>query len=107
MMHTDRGVALRQAIHVCRKGGTVSIMGVYGGVMDKFPIGAVMNKALIIRTGQQHGQRYAKRLFDLIEKGQMDPSYLLTHPMTLDQGQEGYNAFKYDQANCMRVVFRP
>jgi threonine dehydrogenase-like Zn-dependent dehydrogenase len=107
MMHTDRGLALRQAIHVCRKGGTVSVMGVFGGVMDKFPMGAVMNKALTIRTGQQHGQRYARRIFELMEHGQMDPSFLLSHPMTLDQGQAGYNAFKYDQGNCMRAVFRP
>jgi threonine dehydrogenase-like Zn-dependent dehydrogenase len=107
MIHTDRGSALRQAIYVCRKGGTVSIMGVYGGFMDKFPIGAVMNKALTIRTGQQHGQRYVPKLFDLIEKGQMDPSHLLTHPMSLDQGREGYKLFKYGQDRCLRVVFKP
>jgi threonine dehydrogenase-like Zn-dependent dehydrogenase len=106
-LHTERGVTLRQAIHVCRKGGTVSVMGVFGGVMDKFPMGAVMNKALTIRTGQQHGQRYAERLFQHIEKGEIDPSYLLTDPMPLELGREGYNKFKYDQANCMRVVFRP
>lgn len=107
MLHTDRGSALRQAIHVCRKGGTVSIMGVFGGVMDKFPIGAIMNKALVIRTGQQHGQRYAERLFRHIEEGRMDPSFLMTHPMSLDEGPKGYQLFKYDQENCMRAVFRP
>lgn len=107
LLHSDRGMALRQAIHVCRKGGTVSVMGVFGGLMDKFPMGAVMNKALTLRGGQQHGQRYAKRIFELIETGKMDPSFLLSHPLSLDEGKDGYHAFKNDQGNCMRAVFRP
>lgn len=107
MLQTDRGSALRQAIYVCRKGGTVSIMGVYAGFMDKFPVGALMNKALTVRTGQQHGQRYAERLFGHIEKGEMDPSFLMTHQMPLNESPKGYQLFKYDQDHCLRAVFRP
>ncbi|WP_462379399.1 zinc-dependent alcohol dehydrogenase [Pseudomonas sp. Marseille-QA0892] len=106
-LHTERGSVLRQAIRACRKGGTVSVIGVYGGLMDKFPMGAIVNKALTLRSGQQPGQRYAKRLFEHIQKGELDPSYLLTHPMSLEDGPEGYRLFKEKQEQCMRAVFMP
>lgn len=106
-LHTERGVALRQAIHSCRKAGTVSVLGVYGGLMDKFPMGAIVNKALTLRSGQQPGQRYAERIFQHILDGDMDPSYLLTHPMDLEQSPEGYKLFKHKTEQCMRAVFIP
>jgi threonine dehydrogenase-like Zn-dependent dehydrogenase len=104
---TERIVALREAIHCCRKGGTVSVMGVYGSFVDKFPMGAVVNKALTIRSGQQHGQRYVERLFGHIERGEMDPSHLLTHPLPLEQGPRGYDLFKNKKEGCVRAVFTP
>ncbi len=104
---TERIVALRQAIECCRKNGTVSIMGVYGSFVDKFPMGAVVNKALTLRSGQQHGQRYAERLFGHIERGEMDPSPLLTHPLPLEQGPRGYDLFKNKGDECLRAVFTP
>jgi threonine dehydrogenase-like Zn-dependent dehydrogenase len=104
---TERIVALREAIRCCRKGGTVSVMGVYGAFVDKFPMGAVVNKALTIRSGQQQGQRYVDRLFGHIERGEMDPSHLLTHPMPLEQGPRGYDLFKNKKEGCVRAVFMP
>ncbi|RYI17249.1 MAG: glutathione-dependent formaldehyde dehydrogenase [Acetobacteraceae bacterium] len=104
---TERIVALREAIRCCRKGGTVSVMGVYGSFVDKFPMGAVVNKALTIRSGQQHGQRYVERLFGHIERGEMDPSHLLTHLMPLEQGPRGYDLFKNKKEGCIRAVFTP
>lgn len=106
-LHTERGTALRQAIRACRKGGTVSVLGVYGGFMDKFPMGAIVNKALTIRSGQQHGQRYVPRLFELIQEGELDPAFLLTHPMPLEEAARGYELFKNKEDRCMRAAFRP
>src|ERR687893_391757 len=82
-LETDRGQALREAIMACRKGGTLSILGVYG-LMDKFPIGVIMNKGLTVRTAQQHGQRYLPRLLDEIAAGRFTTSFLATHPLPLD-----------------------
>lgn len=107
MLETDRIAVLREAIRCCRKGGTVSVIGVYGGLIDKFPMGAVMNKALTIRGGQQHGQRYAERLFGHIQEGKLDPSWMLTHRLPLERGQEGYMMFKRKEDRCLRVVFDP
>jgi threonine dehydrogenase-like Zn-dependent dehydrogenase len=106
-METGRAVALRQAIRACRKGGTVSVMGVYGGLLDKFPMGAVVNKALTIRSGQQQGQRYVQRLFELIREGQLDPSFLMTHQLPLEDGALAYDLFKRKEDNCVRAVFLP
>ena len=106
-MQTERGPAVREAILACRKGGVVSIMGVFGGYMDKFPLGAVMNKALIIRTGQQHGQRYIPKLLALMVEGRIDPSFLVTHRMSLDEGSRAYEIFKHKKEGCVRAVFRP
>jgi len=104
---TDRPLVVREAILACRKGGTVSIMGVYVGVADRIPLGALMNKGLILRTGQQHSQRYIPRLLRHIERGEIDPSYLLTHRMTLDDGARGYRIFAERRDGCVRTVFTP
>ena len=106
-MQTERGITLRQAILACRKGGTVSIIGVFGGYLDKVPIGAAMNKALVFRMGQQHGQRYIPMLLDRISQGEIDPSYLATNPMSLDDGPKGYDMFKHKRDGCVRAVFHP
>ncbi len=106
-MQTDRPTALRQTIMACRKGGTVSIVGVYGGLIDKFPMGAAMNKGFTLRMGQMHAQKYIPQLLNYVANGQVDPSFLLTHKVGLDQGMEGYKMFKEKTDNCMRVVFTP
>ena len=106
-LETDRPNVLRQAIMACRKGGTVSIMGVYGGFIDKFPMGAAMNKGLTLRMGQQHGQKYIPRLLEHIRKGELDPSYLITHRVRLEEGQQAYDMFKKKTDGCVRAVFLP
>ena len=105
-LQTDRAQPLREAIVACRKGGTVSVMGVYG-VTDKFPTGVLMNKGLTLRTGQQHGQRYVPRLLEHTARGELDPSYLATHVMSLEDGPRGYEMFKKKQDGCVRAVFTP
>ena len=106
-METDRGVALRQAIQACRKGGTVSVPGVYGGFMDKFPTGAMMNKGLTIRTGQTHMVKYMRPLLDRVQRGEIDPSFVITHRLPLDQAPHGYEIFKHKQDECIKVVLKP
>jgi len=105
-MHTDRGDALREAMMACRKGGTLSILGVYG-VMDKFPLGVMMNKGLTVRTAQQHGQKYVPRLIEHTQRGELDASFLATHRFTIDDGPRGYDMFKNKAEGCLRVVFAP
>ncbi|MES2857407.1 MAG: zinc-dependent alcohol dehydrogenase [Bdellovibrionota bacterium] len=105
--HGESAIVLRQAVRACRKGGTVSVVGVYGGVVDKFPMGAAMTKGLRLRMGQMHGQRYAKRLLKYIEDGDVDPSYLLTHRLPLHDGLSGYQMFKKKSDRCLRVAFDP
>lgn len=105
-LHTDRGEALRQAMMACRKGGTLSILGVYG-VMDKFPVGVLMNKGLTVRTAQQHGQKYVRRLLEHVAKGELDPSILATHRFSLEDAPRGYDMFKHKTDGCVRAVFAP
>jgi threonine dehydrogenase-like Zn-dependent dehydrogenase len=105
-LQTDRGQALRQAAIACRKGGTLSVLGVYG-VMDKFPLGVLINKGLTLRTAQQHGQRYLPRLLEHARRGELDPSFLATHRLPLEQAVEGYDAFKHKRDGCVRAVFTP
>jgi threonine dehydrogenase-like Zn-dependent dehydrogenase len=105
-LHTDRGDALREAIMACRKGGTLSILGVYG-VMDKFPVGVMMNKALTIRTAQQHGQKYVPRLLEHTQRGELDAAFLATHRVSLEEAPRGYEMFKNKEDGCLRVVFTP
>jgi threonine dehydrogenase-like Zn-dependent dehydrogenase len=106
-LETDRGVAVREAVHACRKGGGVFTLGVYGGLVDKFPLGAVMNKALTLRGAQMHGQRYIPEILDLMAAGKVRTSHLATHVMPLDQAPEGYRMFKEKQDGCVRAVFKP
>jgi len=98
---------LRQAITSCRKGGTISIVGVYGGFVDKFPMGAAMNKGLTFRMGQMHAQKYIPLLLEHLQAGRLDPSFILTHLWPLDMGPQGYDMFKTKKDNCLRVVFAP
>jgi threonine dehydrogenase-like Zn-dependent dehydrogenase len=107
MMETDRPVALRQAMLACRKGGTISMPGVYGGLADKLPLGAVMNKGLTLKTGQTHVHRYLRPLLSRIEKGEVDPSFIITHRLRLDEAPEGYDMFKHKEHDCLKVVMRP
>jgi len=106
-METDRGHALRDAILACRPGGTVSVIGVYGGVMDKFPAGAFMNKGLQMRTGQCHVQKYMKPLYKRIRDGEIDPSFVITHEMELGMAPDGFETFKHKQDECVKVVLKP
>jgi threonine dehydrogenase-like Zn-dependent dehydrogenase len=106
-MESERGAALREAIMNCRSGGIVSVMGVYGGFMDKFPIGAIMNRSLTIRSGQCHVQRYLRPLLNRIENGDIDPSFVVTHRMSLDDAPTGYETFKHKHDDCVKVVLKP
>lgn len=106
-MESDRPAVLRQAIMACRKGGTLSVVGVYAGLIDKFPMGVVMNKGLTVRGGQMHGQKYVPILMELIQQGRINPAFLLTHPMPLESGPEAYAMFNDKSDNCMRAVFMP
>ena len=106
MMETDRPIALRQAIMSCKNGGTVSVIGVYGGFIDHFPIGSFMNRSLNLRTGQCHVQRYMPRLLEHIECGDIDPSFVVTHRMALADAPQGYSTFLAKEDSCMKVVLR-
>jgi threonine dehydrogenase-like Zn-dependent dehydrogenase len=106
-MESDRGHALRDAILACRPGGIVSVIGVYGGLMDKFPIGAVMNRGLSIKSGQCHVQRYMRPLLDRILNGEIDPTFIITHKIPLSQAPRGYDMFKNKQDDCLKVVLKP
>ncbi len=105
-LETDRTHALRQAIFACRKGGTVSIPGVYGGLVDKFPLGVAFNKGLTFRMGQTNVHTYMKPLLDRIERGEIDPSIVITHRLPLEKGSEGYSTFDA-QGGCIKVVLKP
>ena len=107
MLESDRPIALRQAIMACRNGGTVSVIGVYGGFIDKFPMGSVMNRSLTIRTGQCHVQKYMKPLLERIQKGEIDPSFVITHTLPLDQAPEGFKMFNDKNDACIKIVLKP
>jgi threonine dehydrogenase-like Zn-dependent dehydrogenase len=107
MMETDRPHVLREMIYVCRPGGTLSIPGVYGGLLDKIPLGASMNKGLTWRMGQTHVNRWTDDLLRRIEEGQIDPSFVITHTVPLDQGPEMYKVFRDKQDGCIKVVLKP
>ena len=107
MLETDRPHALRQAIMACRKGGTVSVPGVYGGFLDKVPFGAIVNKALTIKSGQTHVQRYLRPLLQRIENGEIDPSFVITHRMRLEDAPKGYAMFRDKQDDCIKIVLKP
>jgi len=107
MMETDRPAVIRQAIMACRNGGTVSIPGVYGGFIDKLPMGSLMNRALTIKTGQTHVQRYMQPLLERIQNGEIDPSFVITHRLKLSDAAKGYSIFQQKEDECIKVVLKP
>jgi threonine dehydrogenase-like Zn-dependent dehydrogenase len=106
-LETDRPFALREAIRSCRNGGIVSVIGVYGGFVDKFPMGAVMNRSLTIKSGQCHVQRYLRPLLERIQNREIDPAFIVTHRMGLEDAPRGYEIFKHKQDDCLKVVLKP
>jgi threonine dehydrogenase-like Zn-dependent dehydrogenase len=106
-MATDRSHALWQAIDCCRKGGTVSIPGVYGGFLDKFPLGAAFGKGLTFKMGQTHVQRYLKPLLDRVQKGEIDPSFVITHRGSIDDAPQMYDTFSKRVEGCIKVILKP
>jgi threonine dehydrogenase-like Zn-dependent dehydrogenase len=106
-METDRAFALREAIMSCRNGGIVSVIGFYGGTVDRFPMGQLMNRGISIKTGQCHVQRYLRPLLERIEEGQIDPSFVITHKIPLSQAPVGYELFKQKLDDCLKVVLKP
>lgn len=106
-LQTERPNALREAIYACRKGGSVYVLGVFGGVLDKFPMGALMNKGLTLGAAQQHGQRYIPMLLERIATGELQTAHFMTHEFDLDEGQRAYDIFKNKEDDCLRAVFRP
>lgn len=104
---TDRAHVLRQAIYCCRKAGTLSIPGVYIGFPDKVPMGALMNKGLTVKTGQTHMHRYMKPLLAMVEEGRIDPSFVITHKLPLEDAPRGYEIFRGKDEGCIKVVLQP
>ena len=104
---SERPHAIRQAITSCRSGGIVSVIGVYGGFMDKFPTGSFMNRSITLRTGQTHVHKYLQPLLEVIEKGEIDPTRIITHRLPLEQAPHGYEIFKKKQDGCEKVVLLP
>jgi threonine dehydrogenase-like Zn-dependent dehydrogenase len=105
-LEMDRPIAVREAIYNCRKGGSVFVLGVFTGLVDKFPLGALMNKGLTVRGAQQHGQRYIPMLLDRIASGELVTNHLATHVMPLSEGARGYELFKKKEDDCVRAVFK-
>jgi threonine dehydrogenase-like Zn-dependent dehydrogenase len=106
MIETDRPIALREAVMACKSGGTVSVIGVYGGFIDKFPMGSVMNRSLTIKTGQCHVQRYMRPLLQHIENGDIDPSFVISHTLRLEDAPKGYEMFLNKLDHCEKVVLK-
>jgi threonine dehydrogenase-like Zn-dependent dehydrogenase len=106
-MGTDRPHVLRQAIHCCRNFGTVSIVGVYGGFVDKIPMGSAINRGLTFRMAQTPVQHYLPKLLERIEKGEIDPSVVITHRASLEEGPELYKTFRDKKDGCIKVVLKP
>jgi threonine dehydrogenase-like Zn-dependent dehydrogenase len=106
MIETDRPIALREAAMACRSGGTISVIGVYGGFIDKFPMGAIMNRSLTIKTGQCHVQRYMRPLLQHIQNGDIDPSFVITHHMPLEDAPKGFDMFVKKLDGCEKVVLK-
>jgi threonine dehydrogenase-like Zn-dependent dehydrogenase len=99
-------MALREAILSCRNGGTVSVIGVYGGFIDKFPMGAIVNRSLTIKSGQTHVQRYMRPLLEHIQRGEIDPSFVITHRLPLEQAPNGFEMFLNKEDGCEKVVLK-
>jgi threonine dehydrogenase-like Zn-dependent dehydrogenase len=105
-LETDRPIALREAIMSCRNGGTVSVIGAYGGFIDKFPVGSFMQRSLTMKTGQCHVQRYMKPLLERIKNGDIDPTFIITHRLPLQDAAKGYEIFLKKEDNCEKVVLK-
>ncbi|HYP88209.1 MAG TPA: zinc-dependent alcohol dehydrogenase [Polyangiaceae bacterium] len=106
MLESDRPLALRQAIRCCRNGGTVSVVGVYGGFIDQFPMGAIVNRSLTLKSGQCHVHRYMRPLLERIERGEIDPSFVVTHTLPLAAAAQGYDMFLNNRDGCEKVVLK-
>jgi threonine dehydrogenase-like Zn-dependent dehydrogenase len=106
-LETDRAVALREAILGCRSGGTVSVAGVYGGFVDKFPMGAVMNRSLTIKTGQTHVHRYLQPLLDRIHAGDLDARFIVTHRLALEDAPHAFDIFNRKEDGAVKIVLKP
>lgn len=106
-LQTDRPTAVREALLAARKGGSVFVLGVFGGVVDKFPLGALMNKGLTLRAAQQHGHRYIPMLLERMARGELTTEHLATHVLPLEEAPHGYDLFKHKKEGCVRAVFRP
>jgi threonine dehydrogenase-like Zn-dependent dehydrogenase len=106
-LETDRPHALRQAIQACRKGGIVSVPGVYGGMIDKFPIGSAFAKGLTFKMGQTHVPKYIGMLLDRIREAVLDPSFIITHRLKLEEAPQAYQTFNRKQEHCIKVVLQP
>ena len=106
-LETDRPAVLRQLILACRKAGTLSIPGVYGGFIDKMPMGAIFAKGLTLRTGQTHVHKYLHKLLEIVQSGEIDPSFIITHRMALDDAPRGYRIFRDKEEGCIKIVMRP
>jgi len=107
MLETDRPIVLREVFLACRNGGTVSVAGVYGGFTDKLPFGSVMNRSITIKTGQTHVHRYLAPLLERVQSGEIDPSFVITHRMRLEDAPEGYKLFKDKEDECIKIVLTP
>lgn len=107
MKGADRAYVLRETMMCCRKAGTISVPGVYLGVVDEIPFGAVVNKGLTIRSGQTHVQRYMRPLLDRILQGEIDPSFIITHRLPLKDAPEAYKTFMTKEEGCVKVVLTP
>jgi threonine dehydrogenase-like Zn-dependent dehydrogenase len=107
MMQSDRPPVLRQAIMSVRNGGTVSVIGVYGGLLSKVPFGAVVNRGLTIKAGQTPVHRYMRPLLERIERGEIDPTFVITHRITLDEVPEAYRAFTEKEDDAIKIVVKP
>ena len=105
-LHTDRGSAIREAAIAVRKGGVLSVVGIYG-MIDKFPLGVLTNKGITIRTSQQPGQRYMPQMMEAVQRGELDPSFLITHRLSLEDSPRGYEMFKKKEDECLRAAFTP
>src|SRR5262249_57639023 len=107
VLETDRPHVLREAIQACRKGGTVSIPGVYGGLIDKFPVGAAFAKGLTLKMGQTHVHKYMRPLLERIRRGDIDPSFVISHTLSLDDAPRAYRMFRDKENQCTKVVMKP
>ena len=107
MLENDRPIALRQAIMACRSGGIISVVGVYSGFIDKFPMGAAFAKGLTLKMGQTHVHKYLGPLLERVERGEIDPTFVITHRVTLDDAPDMYRTFREKQDHCIKVVMKP